>query len=86
MDHRRGDLGGRQEAGVGNGEQQLRLGIVLHQQGKGPVVRRTGGSADALGHLLLDQHRQAVEALGLHAGGKERCGDVIGQIGTQNGP
>ena len=77
------DLGRRQKAGVGDGEQQLRLGVILHQHRERAVVRRAGGGADALGHLLLYEDGEAVEAARLHAGGEEGRGDVVGQVGAQ---
>ena len=85
-DHGGGDLGGGEEAGVGHGKQQLRLGVILHQQGKRAVVRSTRGGADALGHLLLNEDGETLKAAGLHAGGEKRRGDVVGQVGAQHGP
>ena len=79
-------VGGRQEAGVGHLEQQLRRGVILHQQGEGPIVRRARGGADPLGYLLLDQHRQGLKAAAFHHPGQQRGGDVIRQVGAQNGP
>ena len=86
MDHGGGDLGGRQEAGVGHLEQQLRRGVILHQQGEGPIVRRARGGADPLGYLLLNQHRQGLKAAAFHHPGQQGGGDVIRQVGAQNGP
>ena len=86
MDHGGGHLGGGQEAGGRDGEQQLGVGVVLHQYGERAVLRRAGPGADALRHLFLYQDGETVEAAALHAFGQDGGGDVIGQIGAEDGP
>ena len=61
-DHRRGDLGLRDEAGGGHVKQNFRLGIVLAEQGEGAVVLAAGLGADALGDLLLHHDRYRLKA------------------------
>ena len=86
VDHGGGHLGGGQEAGGRDGEQQLRVGVVLHQYSERAVLRRAGPGADALRHLFLYQDGETVEAAALHAFGQDGGGDVIGQIGAEDGP
>ena len=67
-------------------KQQLRLGVILAEDGEGAVVRRPRLGGDALGHLLLHHDGNGLEAVRFQQGCEDGGGDVIGQVGAGHGP
>ena len=84
-DHRRGHLGGGEEALGRHLEEVLAHGVVLAEQGEGPEVGGAGLGADALGYLSLNHHRHPAETAALQQQGDDGGGDVVGQIGAGHG-
>ena len=64
----------------------MRRGIVLHQHRERAVFRCPRFGADALGDFLLNQDCETVKAAAFHAFGQHRRGNIVGQIGAENGP
>ena len=77
-----GHLGCGDKAGRGDLEEQLRGGVVLAEDGEGPVIRCPRPGADTQGHLSLNHDGDGGEDPRLDQGGDGGGGNIIRKIGT----
>ena len=77
-----GHLGCGDKAGGGDLEEQLRGGVVLAEDGEGPVIRCPRPGADTQGHLSLNHDGDGGEDPRLDQGGDGGGGNIIRKIGT----
>ncbi|CAN3997747.1 Hydrolase, partial [Dysosmobacter welbionis] len=81
-DHGGGHLGSGEKLLRRHVEQQLRLHVVLEEQGEGAALRGALWGAQPPGYLPLDHHREGSKAGGLHQLFQNGRGDVVGQVGA----